>query len=131
MRFLHLADNQLDSKTDKLFKVRPLLDLVMAQFTAHYTLHQHVTIDEAIIPYKGQFTFKQYMKNKPTKWRIKVFALSDAKNGYIYRLQIYKGKNLESSVDIGVCSRVLLELMDGLERHHYLQTIIIQSLKFI
>ena len=51
-RFLHLADNQLDDKTDKLFKVRPFLDLVTAQFSAQYTLHQPVTIDEAMIPYK-------------------------------------------------------------------------------
>jgi len=116
-RFLHLADNRLDDKTDRLFKVRPLLDLVTAQFSAQYTLHQPVTIDEAMIPYKGRLTFKQYMKNKPTKWGIKVFVLSDATNGYVYRLQIYTGKSLESSVDVGLCSRVLLDLMTGLEGH--------------
>ena len=57
------------------------------------------------------------MKNKPTKWGIKVFVLSDATNGYIYRLQIYTGKKLESTVDAGLCSRVLLELMTGLDGH--------------
>ena len=117
-RFLHLADNHLDDKTDKLFKVRPFLDLVMTQFSVQYTLHQPVTIDEAMIPYKGRLTFKQYMKNKPTKWEIKVFVLSDATNGYIYRLQIYTGKNLESSVEVGLCSRVLLDLMTGLDGYH-------------
>ena len=81
-------------------------------------LHQPVTIDEAVIPFKGCLTFKQYMKNKPTKWGIKVFTLSDATNGYIYRIQIYTGKNLESDVDVGLCSRVLLELMSGLDGHH-------------
>ena len=72
-----------------------------------------------MIPFKGRLTFKQYMKNKPTKWGIKVFVLSDATNGYVYRLQIYSGKNLESDdVDVGLCSRVLLELMSGLDGHH-------------
>ena len=47
------------------------------------------------------------------KWGIKV--LSDTTNGYIYRLQIYTGKNLESTTDAGLCSRVLLELMIGLD----------------
>ena len=58
------------------------------------------------------------MKNKPTKWGIKVFVLSDATNWYIYRLQIYTGKSLEFSVDVGLCSRVLLDLITGLEGHH-------------
>ena len=116
-RFLHLADNSQDDKTDRLFKVRHFVDLVTTQFSDNYTLHQPVTIDEAMIPYKGRLTFKQYMKNKPTKWGIKVFVLSDATNGYIYRLQIYTGKNLESTVDAGLCSRVLLELMTGLDGH--------------
>ncbi len=37
-----------------------------------------VTIDEAMIPFKGRLRFKQYMKDKPTKWGIKVFVLADA-----------------------------------------------------
>ena len=116
-RFLHLADNLQDDKTDKLFKVRHFIDLITTQFSENYTLHQPVTIDEAMIPYKGRLSFKQYMKNKPTKWGIKVFVLSDATNGYVYRLQIYTGKNLESTVEAGLCSRVLLELMMGLDGH--------------
>ena len=32
-----------------------------------------------------------------------------------YRL--YTGKNLESTIDTGLCSRVLLELMTGLHEH--------------
>ena len=97
---------KVDNKTDKLFKIPHFVDLVTTQFSENYTVHQPVTIDEAMIPYKGGLSFKQYMKNKPTKWGIKVFVLSDATNGYIYRLQIYTGKNLESTIDTGLCSRV-------------------------
>ena len=64
----------------------------MTQFEALYTLHQHVTMDEAMIPFKGRLSFKQYMKAKPTKWGIKVFVLSDATNGYVYRIEIYTGR---------------------------------------
>ena len=121
-RFLHLADSsgQIPAGQpghDKLYKVRKYVDLITSQFSANYTLHQPVTIDEAMIPFKGRLTFKQYMKNKPTKWGIKVFVLSDATNGYIYRIQIYSGKNLDSDVDVGLCSRVLLELMSDLHGH--------------
>ena len=96
-----MADNSLqipagDPSHDKLFKVQRCVDLVTAEFESLYTLHQPVTIDEAMIPFKGRLGFKQYqyMKNKPTKWGVKVFLLSDATNDYVYRLQIYTGKQL-------------------------------------
>ena len=83
-QYLHLADNAQDDKTDKLFKVRHFVDLITTQFSENYTLPQPVTIDEAMILYKGRLSFKQYMKNKPTKRGIKVFVMSDATNGYEY-----------------------------------------------
>ena len=54
-----------------------------------------------LIPFKGRLGYKQYqyMKNKCTKWGVKVFVLSDATNGYVYRLQIYTGKQLDTTVD--------------------------------
>ena len=90
-RFLHFADNSQQPPVgtpghDKLFKVRVLLDLVTHQFETNYAPNQTVTIDEAMIPFKGRLSFKQYMKNKPTKWGIKVFVLSDSQNGYVYRM---------------------------------------------
>ena len=47
-----------------------------------------------------------------TQWEIKVFVLSDASNGYVYRFQIYAGKNMDQGVEVGLCS-VVLELMEG------------------
>ena len=98
---------------DRLFKVRPLLDLLLPKFEAEYTLHQECTIDEAMIPFKGCLGFKQFMKDKPVKWGIKVFVLSDARNGYVKKLQVYGGKGLNQTSDIGLCTRVVLELMRG------------------
>ena len=119
-RFLHLADNSQQIPVDqpghdKLFKVRHLLDILSRQFQSNYTPTEYVTIDEAMIPFKGRLGFKQYLKDKPTKWGIKVFTLSDATNGYVYRLQVYTGKNIDvSNPDIGLSSRVCMELMSGL-----------------
>ena len=118
--YLHLADNahQIPADQpghDKLYKVCILLDILSRQFQSNYTPTEYVTIDEAMIPFKGRLGFKQYMKDKPTKWGIKAFTLSDATNGYVYRLQVYTGKNLESgSTDVGLSSRICIELMSGL-----------------
>ena len=120
-RFLLLAnsDEQApagDPDHDKLFKVRKLVDLVLPKFESEYTLHAPVTIDEAMIPFKGRLSFKQYIKNKPTKLGIKAFVLSDATNGYVYRMQIYTVRGMEiTELEVGLCSRVVLDLMSGLE----------------
>ena len=63
LRFLHLADNSRQRPAghpdhDKLFKVRQYTTFTTHQFEAMYTLHQPVTIDEAMIPYKGRLAFK-------------------------------------------------------------------------
>jgi len=71
-----------------------------------------VTIVEAIIPFKGRFSFKQYIKDKPTKWGMKISVPSGANNGFVYRFQIYAGKRM---VRVLLCSRVVLELMEVLE----------------
>ncbi len=74
---------------DRLYKVRKLLDLVLPKFESVYTLHKELSLDEALIKFNGRLVFKQYMKDRTTKG----FVLRDAMNGYIYRLEIYTGKN--------------------------------------
>ena len=118
--YLHLADNahQITADQpghDKLYKVRDLLDILSRQFQSNYTPTEYITIDEAMIPFKGRLGFKQYMKDKSTKWGIKAFTLSDVTNGDVYRLQVYTVKNLESgSADAGLSSRACIELISGL-----------------
>ena len=119
-RYMHLNDSTNfvphgQPGWDPLFKLRMLLDLVTPRLESEYNVHEQLTVDEAMIPFKGRLGFKQYMKDKPMKWGIKVFVLVDAKNGYVYRMQIYTGKNYSLDSDVGLCSRVVLELLDGLE----------------
>ena len=72
-RCLHIVDNSKNIPYgqpghDKLFKVRPLLDALVLRFTSEYKMHKECSIDEAMIPFKGHLAFKQYIKDKPTKW---------------------------------------------------------------
>ena len=120
LRCFHVnaVDPSLVTRTpnyDRLYKVRKLLDLVFPLFESAYTTHKELSIDEAMIPYKGRLRFKQYMKDKPTKWGIKAFVLSDARNGYVYRVQIYTGKNTVVPDCTGLSSRVVLDLLEGFE----------------
>ena len=122
---LHLNDSSKQAKVgepgyDPLFKVRKFLDVLCPRFEYEYNVHEEVSIDEAMIPFKGRLGFKQYMKDKPTKWGIKAFVFADAHNGYVKRFQIYTGKSSAVTANtLGLCSRVILELMDGLEHTHH------------
>ncbi len=79
-------------------------------------MHQSCTIDEAMIPFKRRLCFKEYMKDKPTKCGIKVFVLSDVPTGYVKRMQVYTGQGSDNGVsDVGLCTKVVLDLMKGLD----------------
>ena len=112
-RCLHIVDNSKNIPYgqpghDKLFKVRPLLDALVPRFTSEYKMHKECSIDEAMIPFKRRLAFKQYIKDKLTKWGIKVFVLADAHNGYVSNLEVYRGKNVESRrQDIGLTTKDL------------------------
>ena len=66
---------------DKLYKVRFLTDHLGKRFAEEFTPHQQVAVDECMIPFRGRLSFKQYHKDKPTKWGIKVWILADSQTG--------------------------------------------------
>ena len=63
LRYLHLADNScapLHDSADynKLYKIRPFLDLVIARFQEVYTPERQLAIDETLIKFKGKIHFR-------------------------------------------------------------------------
>ena len=62
-KFWHLVDEEnadLD-KTDKLYKVQPLLNSVLAKFKHYYYPAQKICIDEGMIPAKNRLGIKQHI----------------------------------------------------------------------
>ncbi len=76
---------------DPLYKLRPFMDPLIANFQAAFTLGRELSVDEAMIGFKGRLWFKQYMPKKPTKWGMKAFVLADSVTGYIYAWKLYAG----------------------------------------
>ena len=68
-----------------------------------------------MIPFKGKLRFKQYMKDKPAKWGVKVLCwlmiLLVMLRGCKYTLW-ERARKLHIS-DVGLCTRVVLDLMEG------------------
>ena len=114
-RFLHLCDSEQQVAAghpgyDYFFKVRKLLDLLSPRFLSQYNTHEELSVDEAMIPFKGRLSIKQ---RPPSP----VLGFSPT-HFYTVRLQIYAGKNSNLATnDSGLCSRVVLELLNGLENN--------------
>ena len=78
---LHFADNEsLETNRqsddyDILGKIRPLLTMMSTRFRQLYWPHHNVSIDEAMVAFKGRISIRQYMPIKPTKYGIKVWSM--------------------------------------------------------
>ena len=123
-RYFHLADNTTalprdNSNFDKIYRVREFLDLVMRNAQNLYRLHRDLSIDETMVPHKGRLSYKQYIKNKPVRWGIKLWVLCEAKTGFVYKFQVYLGK--EGGVaEQHLARRVVKHLMEPLEgKYHH------------
>ena len=77
---------------DRLSKVRSFLTDLQARFAAQFVPSEFVAIDECMIPFKGRWRGKQYIRAKPVKWGIKVDILADWKTGYNRFFRIYTDK---------------------------------------
>ena len=66
--------------------------MVGERFLEVYAVGQNVSIDEAMIPFKGRSALKQYLALKPIKRGFKVWVLADSVTGYASKFEVYTGK---------------------------------------
>jgi hypothetical protein len=45
-----------------------------------------------IIPWRGNLSFRVYSPDKPVKYGIKAYMVSDSSNGYVSKFKLYTGK---------------------------------------
>lgn len=93
----HLRFDDMESRTerkkiDKLAPIREFFKSFVNKCKTAYTPCQNVTIDEKLDAFRGRCGFRQYMPNKPNKYGIKLFALTDSKTFYTIDLEVYLGK---------------------------------------
>ena len=113
-RHLHFSDNTLlpqlgESSYDRLGKVRPVMEKLQKRFLEIYYPHCENAIDEAMIPFQGRSSLKQYMPAKPVKRGIKVWCRADSHNGYMCETQVYTGRSesAESVLDLSERLRII------------------------
>ncbi|CAG2227154.1 unnamed protein product [Mytilus edulis] len=113
-QYLHVNEPEADS-TDKLARIRPILDSVLERCRVANKPRQNQSIDEAMIPYKGRFSAKQYVPSKPVKWGIKLIF-----SGYCHEFDVYLGKGSNPNNGKSLSYHVITKLSEELKGkfHH-------------
>ncbi|XP_066974315.1 piggyBac transposable element-derived protein 4-like [Macrobrachium rosenbergii] len=111
LRFIHFADNSRSDGSDRLFKLRPLIQLLSRNFKK-FTPGEKVVIDESMVLFRGRTILRQYNPSKSHKYGLKVYKLCSV-DGYTWEFMIYKGKG-DNAPGIEHAEYITRALMDGL-----------------
>jgi len=83
----------------------------------------NLTVDEQIVPFKGRLSFKQYIKAKPVRFGIKVWAAADSVTSFVTDFSVYTGKasqeHVETTLNQGMSTGVVLKLTEALWNRGY------------
>ena len=83
---LHVGETVTHTKRSK---IQPFIDLIIPLFQRHLNPSQELSIDEAMIAFRGRGGFRQYIRGKPQPWGIKAYVLSESRTGYMYNTYQY------------------------------------------
>jgi len=114
-RYLHFSDESQAAPHDKLHKIDFILKSLRESFRSEYLPHREISVDEAMVPFKGRLGIKQYMKDKPVKWGVKLWVAADAVSAYCLNFEVYVGKQETVRQTLGMSSRVVVEMVKHLE----------------
>ena len=89
LSYLHPVDNSHQATSnDKLFKIRPFIETISANFKSLLYRGKQLSLDEGTCLFKGRWDGVTYNPNKPHKWGIKLYELCDLVTGYCCKFRI-------------------------------------------
>ncbi len=96
--FLHLVTPEQEQALsgNKLSKILPIHNHMKSKCAELYQPCRNLSIDERMVKCKGRTHFRQYLRNKPTKWGFKYWVLTDI-TGYTIDFDLYSGKATQVS----------------------------------
>ncbi len=108
--FLHLVTPSEELQLgNKLCKILPLHKYLKAKCLELYQPFRELSVDERMVKSKARTHFRQYIRNKPTKWGFKYWVIADT-TGYTVDFEVYSGK-AEIYSDKGLSYDVVINLV--------------------
>ena len=98
----------------RLGKVELVFGFLQERCETIYVHSRDISVDEAMIPFKGCFAIKQYLPLKPVKRGSKVWMLADGHTGYVSKIDVYTCKK-ENTIEEGLGQSVVKHLCQSLE----------------
>lgn len=115
IRYLHCVDNLQPNLQDKMWKLRPLMDLLKFKFIENWIPEQDLDYDESMIKYFGKHSCKQFIRGKPIRFGYKMWCLNSV-SGYLVNFDMYQGRNPRANTvyenHFGKCAAPLMCMID-------------------
>ncbi|KAG5861343.1 hypothetical protein JTB14_020060 [Gonioctena quinquepunctata] len=121
IRFDDMATRAERRAVDKLAPIRCIFDMFVGNFERMMYPGSHMTVDEQLLGFRGRAPSRVYMKSKPGKYGIKLWALCDAANAYTHNLQVYLGKQ-NNTVEKNRGERVIIDRVEHLSDEYGITT---------
>lgn len=138
-KFIHFVNNSAGSQDlsqtegnllpAKLRKLAPIIRHLNNKFSSLYNLHPDIAIDESLTLFKGRLSWIQAIRSKSARFGMKSFELCESRTGYLYKFEIYAGKDDSQSHTsapsvalAGKSASVVIDLLKGLENRGHCVT---------
>lgn len=111
---LKCAKNKDENAKDPAWRVRTILEKFKSNAKCYGYFQTALSVDEMMVKFKGRLIFRQYIRNKPVRFGIKMWALCGS-DGYVFECDIYCGKNSQSDGKLANCalgSRVVMNMTE-------------------
>ena len=119
LSFFHLCNNENyiprgQEGHNPLYKLGRLYNSILYKFQAYYYPNRDISIDECMVPWRGNLSFKTYNPDKPSKYGLKAYMLCDSVNGYCVKFKLYTGKSSIPASENGATYDLIMDLLRGL-----------------
>lgn len=107
-------------ETDSIEQVYDFVQLMNSKFKRYFYPCEWLCLDEGMIPFNGKSSFKVFNPQKPCKWGIKEYVLTDGILPYTLKIKLHDTVgdpevNIENVEYRGKILNLVLEMVEGYE----------------
>ena len=118
LKYLHINDSYIrrgEPNHHQLHKICPMVNRLNEKFKILYT-SETITVDEAMIPFKGRLAFRVYIQNKPNKYGVRLEVVANAANSVVLHFEAY---TWSAEIESNTVNDLVWQLLSPVENRHY------------